>query len=91
MQIWQRRNTSDLTRGIPTPDNFDKGPAAPNLEEILTAFCGLPCDAPVDGEEWRKAYDRLIRLLYSISTLTEQSVENIVEKLDQIDSQNGEV
>lgn len=83
--------TCDLTRGIPTPDNFDKGPAAPNLEEILTAFCGLPCDAPVDGEEWRKAYDRLIRLLYSISTLTEQSVENIVEKLDQIDSQNGEV
>ena len=45
----------------------------------------------MDGEEWSKAYDRLIRLLYSISTLTEQDVENIVEKLDQIDSQDGEV
>lgn len=83
--------THNIIAGIPTPDNFDKGLAAPNLEDILTAFCGLPYGAPVDGEEWSKAYDRLIRLLYSVSTLTEEKVEKIIEKLDRIDSQDGEV
>lgn len=82
--------TYDLTAGIPTPENFDKGPAV-TLEDILIAFCGLPYGAPVDGPEWDKAYNALTRMLYSISTLTEESVDNIVEKLDRIDSQDGEV
>lgn len=82
--------TYALTASIPTLENFDKGPAA-TLEDILIAFCGLPYGAPVDGPEWDKAYNALTRMLYSISTLTEENVENIVEKLDRIDSQDGEI
>lgn len=82
--------TYAITADIPTPENIGKGPAA-TLGDILTAFCGLPYGAEPDGDEWHRAYSQLTEMLYSLSTLTEESVENIVERLDRIDIQNGEV
>lgn len=77
-----------ITKGIPGPDNIT--PGAP-LEDILTAYCGLPYGAEPDGEEWRRAYDRLIGLLEALAVLTGQSMAAAIDKIDQIDEQDGEV
>lgn len=59
------------------------------LENILQEYFGF--DGKVDGPEWCKACGRLTELLYDVGTLTNTRVESIVERLDEIDSRDGEV
>ena len=80
--------THDLLRSIPRPDDIKPGAT---LEDILVAYCGLPYGGEIDGHEWGVAYDRLIDLVYAICNLTEANADGIVKRLDQIDSQDGEV
>ena len=37
-------------------------------------------------KEWVEEYEKLIAILYAVGNLTEQSVEKIIQKLDEIDS-----
>lgn len=80
--------TYDLLWRIPSPDHI--GPGA-RLEDLLTAFCGLPWGVGPDAKEWGHAYDRLTNLLYAVGGLTETSVDHIIERLDAIDRRDGEV
>lgn len=80
--------TPALTKGIPTPNSIAPGAT---LEDILTAYCGLPYGAEPDGEEWNRAYNLLIDLFYALEPLTGQSFECIVDMIDRIGAQNGEV
>lgn len=80
--------TPAITKGIPSPDNTM--PGAP-LEDILTAYCGLPYGADLDGEDWNRAYERLINLLEALETLTGKSMSHVIDMLDRTDSRDGEV
>ena len=40
----------------------------------------------INSKEWVEEYEKLIAILYAVGNLTEQSVEKIIQKLDEIDS-----
>lgn len=77
--------------GIPDPDSFNYGNTAPTLEDILVTFCGLPYGSDISGPAWEAAYSRLVNLVDAIGKLTETPVGAMIDRLDAIDSRDGEI
>lgn len=55
-----------------------------NLQDILEFI--TKSELVVDSEDWAKAYNDLIDILYGCSRISEISIERLVDKLDAIDS-----
>lgn len=61
------------------------------LEDILVEYFGLR--KLQDDTAWNEAYDRLVQCVYRIGALTGYNAEasRIVDIIDKIDTQNGEI
>lgn len=61
------------------------------LEDILTTYFGLPAEHT--DAQWREAYQKMTECLGDIGLITEcdDAMSNIIDVLDEIDSEAGEI
>ena len=54
------------------------------LHEILNDLAGKKLE--IDSKEWVETYEKLVSIVGKVGILTEQSTEEMVQKLDEIDN-----